>query len=122
MLMSIISSFLLLFFVLPQEPWDQGAYQGPSEASANGERAHSTDDTTRAVCPFELSVNIKLEVFVYSRSVRPSVYTRYVYQRVLSVWGATCAVLYSKDTLYVSLHFCLYILNNGRKAAVNLVL
>lgn len=35
--------------------------------------------------------------------------------------GATSAVLYSKNTLYVSLHFCLYILNNGRKGAINLV-
>lgn len=35
--------------------------------------------------------------------------------------GATSALLYSKNTLYVSLHFCLYILNNGRKGAINLV-
>ena len=35
--------------------------------------------------------------------------------------GAASPVLFSKNSLYVSLHFCLYVVNNGRKGVINLV-
>lgn len=127
MLISIISS-LAFFFVFvfcnlrnrgttvrtrgPQEPqtprpswaaavalqWWRAKVATPEMVST-----HSIDDT----CPFETSVNIRLGVFVCSRSVRPSVYTQYVYQHLLyctrrACGSYICTALFKEHSLCLS--------------------
>lgn len=80
------------------------------------------------VCPFQLSVNIRLGVFVYSGFLRPSVCTQYVYQSAcanivphVERAVATSAVPLKKKTVFRSRFFLAHILNNGKKGAINCV-
>lgn len=130
MLISIISCFFfsLFFFLNPRNPGITVHTRGPREpqtprppwtavvalqwwrakvATPEMVSTHSTDDTMHIVCPFELSVNIRLVVFVYSCFVRPSVYTRCVYQCVLY---CTCAYKsYICNALFKEHSLCLFI-------------